>query len=57
MDLKRVREQKMLEIMARKIERYEKFLVEMEKDVDAPTSRRIKREIAVRFDILFCPSG
>lgn len=57
MDLKRVREQKMLENMTRKIERYEGLMIELEKEVDAPTSRRIKREIAVCLPFCFSRPG
>lgn len=47
-DVKRVRDQKMLEVLSQQVERYEKLLRTLEEDVDVPTSRKIRKALKVR---------
>ncbi|CEJ55099.1 hypothetical protein PMG11_01376 [Penicillium brasilianum] len=47
-DVKRVRDQKMLELLAKRTERYESLLRDLEGDVDAPTARRIRKALKVK---------
>lgn len=46
-DVKRVRDQKMLELLTKRTERYESLLRDLEGEVDAPTVRRIRRALKV----------
>lgn len=46
-DVKRVRDQKMLELLSKRAERYESLLRDLEGDVDAPTARRIRKALKV----------
>jgi hypothetical protein len=46
-DVKRVRDQKMLELLSKRTERYESLLRDLESDVDAPTARRIRKALKV----------
>lgn len=46
-DVKRVRDQKMLEVLSQQVERYEKLLRTLEGEVDAPTSRKIRKALKV----------
>lgn len=48
-DVKRVRDQKMLELLSKRTERYESLLRDLEGDVDAPTARRIRKALKVSF--------
>ncbi|KAI9043561.1 transcription factor [Aspergillus affinis] len=43
MDVKRVRDQKQLGALAKKVDRYEKFLEDIEMEVESHTSRRIRK--------------
>lgn len=52
LDVKRVREQKELGALARKVERYERLLEELESDLDDASARRIRRALSV-FSIPF----
>ncbi|KAF3384359.1 hypothetical protein F1880_001878 [Penicillium rolfsii] len=47
-DVKRVRDQKMLELLSKRVERYESMLRDLEGDVDAPTARRIRKALKVK---------
>lgn len=47
-DVKRVRDQKMLELLSKRAERYESLLRDLEGDVDAPTARRIRKALKVK---------
>lgn len=47
LDVKRVREQKELGALAKKVERYERLLEELESDVDSASARRIRRALSV----------
>ncbi|PLN86823.1 fungal-specific transcription factor domain-domain-containing protein [Aspergillus taichungensis] len=46
LDVKRVREQKELGALAKKVERYERLLEELESDVDDASARRIRRALS-----------
>ena len=46
-DVKRVRDQKMLELLSKRAERYESLLRDLAGDVDAPTARRIRKALKV----------
>ncbi|PKY00539.1 fungal-specific transcription factor [Aspergillus campestris IBT 28561] len=46
LDVKRVREQKELGALAKKVERYERLLEELESDVDDANARRIRRALS-----------
>lgn len=46
-DVKRVRDQKMLELLSKRAERYESLLRDLEGDADAPTARRIRKALKV----------
>ncbi|PLB49635.1 fungal-specific transcription factor [Aspergillus steynii IBT 23096] len=45
MDVKRVRDQKLLGALAKKVDRYEKLLEDLEGQVDAPMARRIRKAL------------
>ncbi|KAJ5389145.1 uncharacterized protein N7496_000213 [Penicillium cataractarum] len=47
-DVKRVRDQKMLELLSKRTERYESLLRDLEGDVDTPTARRIRKALKVK---------
>lgn len=49
LDVKRVREQKQLGVLARKVERYEEVLRELEPDVDIAAAKRIRKALKVCF--------
>ena len=46
-DVKRVRDQKMLDILARRVDRYETLLRSLEGESDMPTTRRIRKALKV----------
>lgn len=49
LDVKRVREQKQLSALAKKVERYEDLLRELEPESDVTLARKIRRALKVRF--------
>lgn len=51
-DVKRVRDQKMLELLSQRVERYEELLRNLEGEVDESTARRIRRALKVSIGIL-----
>lgn len=46
-DVKRVRDQKMLELLSQRVERYETLLRNLEGEVDEPTARRVRKTLKV----------
>lgn len=51
-DIKRIRDQKQLRVLGEKVERYEKFLRQLESESDPATTRKIKRALAVCFSFM-----
>ncbi|RAL04313.1 uncharacterized protein BO80DRAFT_422159, partial [Aspergillus ibericus CBS 121593] len=49
-DVKRVRDQKQLGFLGKKVERYEQLLQDLEKEVDDPAARRIRRALGQASD-------
>ncbi|KAL4801978.1 fungal-specific transcription factor domain-containing protein [Aspergillus unguis] len=49
-DIKRIRDQKQLEVLNEKVEKYEKLLRELEGEVEGATGRRIRRALAAQAD-------
>jgi hypothetical protein len=47
-DVKRVRDQKQLSVLTRKVHRYEKLLGEIEHESEGMVARRIRRTLRVR---------
>jgi hypothetical protein len=47
-DIKRIRDQKQLGLLSRKVERYEKLLGQLENDLDPETMKRIRKALSVR---------
>lgn len=54
LDVKRVREQKQLGTLGRKVERYEELLRELEPDVDIAAAKRIRKALKVCFCFVPC---
>ena len=54
LDIKRVREQKQLGVLARRVEVYEALLREIEPEVEAGAARKIRRALKVFSSILIC---
>lgn len=50
-DVKRVREQKQLELLTRRVGRYESLLRSLEGEVDAPTAARIRKALKVSIQL------
>jgi hypothetical protein len=47
-DIKRIRDQKQLGVLSRKVERYEKLLRQFENEMDPGTTKRIRKALSVR---------
>jgi hypothetical protein len=47
-DIKRIRDQKQLGVLSRKVERYEKLLGQLENDLDPETTKGIRKALSVR---------
>lgn len=47
LDVKRVREQKQLEVLGRKVGRYEELLKELETEVDTGSAKKIRKVLKV----------
>ena len=54
LDIKRVREQKQLGVLARRVEVYGALLREIEPEVEAGAARKIRRALKVLSSILIC---